>query len=132
MAFTDQCFCVSYPKQARISSKVTSMFQRRIYQARICSGVMSGSEQKRAVGLKRPSGHRTSTHLIGTGLAPLRHQSAVPEVSRRGLVCLVYHRTQTRSQTVALSSSLSWRLGSLSPLWGLGPRLLLGARGGGA
>src|SRR3990167_5431740 len=78
MALSDHCRCVSNPKRARISSKVTSMFQRRTNQLIICSGANCKSVLKNASAVFL-SGVITSTQRIGKGFSPDEYQRCVPD-----------------------------------------------------
>ncbi len=82
MALSDHCRCVSTPRWARASWKVTSTVQRRTNHPTICAGSRVRSVQSRAWGGRRASGSRMSTHRIGTtGRPPCRHTAVSEAIS---------------------------------------------------
>ena len=66
IAGADHCRCVSIPRWARASSNVTSICQRGMNQASICSGPAPRSGHRKACLWKVLHGSRTSTQRNGT------------------------------------------------------------------
>src|SRR3990167_8271556 len=81
IALSDHCRCVSNPKCARVSSKVTSMLQRRTNQLIICSGANCKSVLKNASASFLP-GSMTSTQRIDKDFSPDEYQRCVPDSMR--------------------------------------------------
>src|SRR5205814_9645355 len=108
---SDHWRCVSMPKWARLSSKVTSRLQRFIKSLTICSAVWGGSVEKMALGGRLPSGSRVRSQRIGKGAHPERYHSAVAlQISRVRSPC-PYEGRVSLCQLVAGSGKAGFKRG---------------------
>src|SRR5262249_58787785 len=71
MAFSDHCRCVSMPRCARASSKVTSICHLRTNHARLCCGVAANCVESHAWVANFSCGSRINTQRIGTAGMPV-------------------------------------------------------------
>ena len=82
IALSDHWRCVSTPRCARVSAKVTSICHLRTNRAMISAGSMLTSVLKKACGARLPSRSRTSTQRMGnTGVPGLYHRAVLEVIS---------------------------------------------------
>ena len=132
IALSDHWRCVSTPRWARVSAKVTSTCHRRTKKATISVGCRVTSVLKNACGSLRSSGSRTRTHRIVAGVLPGRYQIAMSEVISSSLSFLWPYQAgmQIRCQTVAGCDRRVLSLGRGAPFCAGRPRLCRDRSGG--
>ena len=118
IALSDHWRCVSIPRCALNSSKVTSMFQRSI-----CNPPASRFVRKKASVCNLPSGLRTTIYLMGTGVLPGVYQREMPENISSDLLIPSYQRISMGVQLVFRSSTRFFNEDCFLPFLGLGPGL---------